>query len=96
MKGISMSINTIIILVIGLIVLASLLAIFMGSATPGGNTMKCQAKWNAECAKYVAAGGCDDINKGDLDSLKNAASCMGISEADVRDTCCQNSTTITT
>ena len=92
MKGISLSINVIIVLVVGLIVLLALLVMFMSSVTPGGDTMKCQSKWNAACANYVAAGGCDDetVSKSDLES---AASCMNIGNP--RDVCCHITTTTT-
>ena len=59
MKGVSMPINTIIFLAIGLIVLAALVALFMGSYLTPKHTLEWQAKLNAECNKFVTAGGCD-------------------------------------
>ena len=95
MKGISMSINVIIILVVGLIVLAALIVMFMSSATPGGETMKCQTKWNAACANYIAAGGCNDESvDGTQYFTQEILDCMGITNA--RNVCCHSSTSTTT
>ena len=59
MKGVSMPINTIIFLAIGLIVLAALVALFMGSYLTPKHTLEWQAKLNAECNKFVTAGNCE-------------------------------------
>ncbi|MCD6478001.1 MAG: hypothetical protein J7K87_03285 [Candidatus Aenigmarchaeota archaeon] len=59
-KGMSIPINTIIILAVGLIVLLGIVAFFVGAFGTPSSTMKCQAKLSAECQKFVSAGGCDD------------------------------------
>jgi len=95
MKGISLSINVIIVLVVGLIVLLALLVMFMGSVNPGGDTMKWQSIWNAECSKYIASGGCDEGKNVPIPTgMSEAGQNLGIT--DYKTTCCRSTTTTTT
>ena len=95
MKGISLSINAVIVLVVGLVVLLALLVMFKSSVTPGGETMKWQSIWNAECSKYIASGGCDEgKNVNPTEEMEEAGKHLGIT--DYKTTCCRSTTTTTT
>lgn len=98
-KGIELSINVLIVLAIAMIVLAGLVVMFMGSAGPGGETMKCQTKWNAACANYIGAGGCgnEEVQASDYFD-KNILECMGFGEENVQgaaEQCCHEESTTT-
>lgn len=98
-KGIGISINVLIVLAIAMIVLAGLVVMFTGSAGPGGETMKCQAKWNAACANYRGAGGCSagEQLKEDKYFAKDGYECVGVSdEGEAADQCCQGTKETTT
>ena len=90
MKGMSLAINTLILLSIAVIVLLVLVGSFIVPARDTGGDVKCQADLQIGCSLFVSRRGCDkDI---DLpDQLIRGLECMGAT-ADLttaRDTCCE-------
>jgi len=59
MKGTHLSMNVIVLLIITIIVIAVLIAFFMGIFPSTGEEMKCQSEFRVECERFRAAGGCD-------------------------------------
>ena len=78
MKGISLSINAMILIVLAVIVLAVMIASFVNSIRNSGENVDCQAKLQSGCNLFLMAGGCESDFSGELPSqLKDGLECSG-------------------
>ncbi|RLJ03467.1 MAG: hypothetical protein DRP11_00625 [Candidatus Aenigmatarchaeota archaeon] len=92
-KGVSLPINTLVILAIAIIVLLAIVAFFMGAFTPGAEVQKARADFNKACGALV-----NDCSK-DPDTITglrdayctmnglSGAACTGAPDDDIRRAC---------
>ena len=76
-KGMSIPINTIVILAMALIVLLGIVAFFTGSFSTPANSVKCRSQLSAACQSFASNGGCEkDATASDVTSkLVDAINC---------------------
>jgi len=100
-KGIQLTINTMIIIVISLIVLVAAVAMFTSTFSPSAKSINCQADFQNKCGEFVSLGGCKDppgVTVDGVPGLKEVAEkCLGITDSDpdalnekIKNKCCYN------
>jgi len=68
MKGVSLSINTVIIIVLAIIVLIFVVWFFASQTTPTSNFLEVQAAWQNGCYIYLQTGERNPVMDADIDN----------------------------
>ena len=91
MKGTSIAINTVILLVLAIVVLAALIGSFILPIREQGEGMDCQGKLEVGCNHFVSRQCCENSCDELPPTLIEGLECTGVSDpdlADARDACC--------